>query len=440
MDDTEEIDEHFVSLNHFIRSHNHGLQTISIDDAKSPEAKYRARRCEQTDIDRLADSFLKFQTVHSNSIFVAFWPKNKSLPPKNRVKLSHKTTYANCKADGFFFVAGDHTQSALKDLHRRYPRNAKWSSITGTLLICHRTPTTLHTLKSWGILDNIKGQKRTAVSFANKISSIHEDYQQIRDSLGPGQKPDKTYKDLIAEVKKARMRDYDMSSNSFGQLWNLAARTGGVWGAIDKIMHGQVAKPKKFKLPRSCSSFTGMGNIPSQDLEVMLNEVVKSHITLSQFSKNCKRYKATARVQTQILTFLDEKDWEDAQERYPNTCSAQLVDMWSKHVVDSGMKQKTEMPAQFFEMLDQRLAIDKELNKSKKDRSRVRFYFFDIPNSININEIVFQVPESELKMELVMNGVTVRMFMQNVLQLATLQQEIRDHYGQSHILTTTTFY
>jgi len=38
-------------------------------------------------------------------------------------------------------------------------------------------------------------------------------------------------------------------------------------------------------------------------------------------------------------------------------------------------------------------------------------------------------------MTLMMNGVKVSMFLQNVLMLATLQTEIRDHYGQCHNLS-----
>ena len=106
--------------------------------------------------------------------------------------------------------------------------------------------------------------------------------------------------------------------------------------------------------------------------------------------------------------------------------------MWAAHIVNSGMKQKSEMPAGFYEMLDQRLAIDKELNKSKKQSSEVCAQIFFRTYSININginAIMFQVPESDLKMSLNMNGVTIRMFMHNVLMLATLQTELRNHYG-----------
>ena len=384
MDEEETVDDHFVGLNAFIRQHSYGMQTIKIANAHSPEAKYRARISEQKDIDVLAESFLRFQTVHTNSVFVAFWPNNKQFPAKVRFDISDTKVYAQLATDGFFFIAGDHTQSAIKEIHTRYPKNKKWQEVTGTLLICRRDPRTLQTLKSWGILDNIKGQKRTTVSFCNKITSIHEDFEQIRANISPG---DPSYKDLISEVKKARMRDYDMSSNSFGQLWNLAAREGGVWKAINAILLGRVANPKKFKLPRSCSAFTGMGNIPSADLEFLLNEVVKGHATLAKFGKMCKRYKAKARVQTQILAILEADSWEASQLKYPNTCSSNLVDMWSNHIVSSLMKQKTEMPASFFEMIEQRLSMDKEINKSKEVIAGVSAQIFLPPSFININEI-----------------------------------------------------
>ena len=35
-------------------------------------------------------------------------------------------------------------------------------------------------LKSWGILDTVKGQKRTLVSFQSKMLSLHDDMLNLK--------------------------------------------------------------------------------------------------------------------------------------------------------------------------------------------------------------------------------------------------------------------
>ena len=169
-----------MNINTWIKRHSFGKFMIPIDDCHSPDSKIRARVALSSDINKLECSFAKFTSIHDQSVVVVFWPSNKKLPARSSFDIDDHDLYELCRAQGgFFFVVGDHTQLAVHRLHRKYPKNKLWAFIPAQVLICHRTPEAEHTLKSWGILDNVKGQKRTFVSFASKLFSLHEDYVNL---------------------------------------------------------------------------------------------------------------------------------------------------------------------------------------------------------------------------------------------------------------------
>ena len=141
-----------------------------------------------------------------------------------------------------------------------------------------------------------EGQKRTTVSFQSKMRSLHEDLQNLKLQLGDGVDA-KTFARAHVALKEVRKAEYAMKTNSFNQLWTLAAREGPVWEELEKIFTGQVANAHKFKKPQSPSNFTSMGAIPEGDLLVLLRAVTSGRKTLKQFTDSCRAYKARARVQ-----------------------------------------------------------------------------------------------------------------------------------------------
>ena len=273
--------------------------------------------------------------------------------------------YLACQKDGFFFVAGDHTQLALKKIKADFPQNKMWRVVTGEMIICHRTPENLSRLKSWGILDNVKGDKRRTVTFEQKVTALHEDHVELIERMG---KTDPNYRSTLVALKLARRKDYNMNNNSFGQLWGLASRIGPVWKLLEKIITGNVERPKRFTPPKSASPFTTMANIPDKDLIQMLNKVVEGSHTMAQFRTATMTYKARARVQLEILMFpsIAMKSWSKAKQKYPNTCNTEIVGMWAQHILETKLKNKQKMPPRFFSMVQQRLNLDKSLNASNK--------------------------------------------------------------------------
>ena len=61
-------------------------------------------------------------------------------------------------------------------MHRKFGNNPKWATLEAKVFVCPRTNVVYHTLKSWGILDNMKAEKRVKMSFHDKITSLHEDF------------------------------------------------------------------------------------------------------------------------------------------------------------------------------------------------------------------------------------------------------------------------
>ena len=356
---------HFETLNEVISGWSHGRARIPIEWIHSPEKLFRARVTLADDVNELADSFSQFSSVHDTSMVVIFWPEGQPLPNKASFSVQEfftdlKNSPAELKAlDGCFAIIGDHTQLALKQLHDEFPKNSKWSSLVAEVLICHRSFANYRHLKSWGILDNVKGQKRTTVSFQSKMLSLHEDLENLKQQLGAGV-DSKTFARAQVARKEVRKAEYAMKTNSFNQLWTLAAREGDVWVELEKIFTGNVANAHKFKKPQSASNFTGMVAIPEEDLLVLLRGVTSGRKTLKQFTDSCRAYKATARVQREILSHeeISQDSWVEAQEVFPSACSDDFVGIWAQYILARKLPQKTPLPPEFHSMLQEKLAAD----------------------------------------------------------------------------------
>ena len=63
------------------------------------------------------------------------------------------------------------------------------------------------------------------------------------------------------------------NTNSMGQLWDIAQRTGDVWTALEAIVSGKVrgvGPKKRFTPPVSAAPFPSMDSIPDDDLAILL--------------------------------------------------------------------------------------------------------------------------------------------------------------------------
>ena len=205
-------DAHIDEVNEQMTKFNYGRHTIPVELICSPEEKYRARVAKQDNVDSLEHSLLTFGIVNEHVEVVLFVTGPKPLPPKAGFKVPQTAEEMKARGfEGYFTICGDHTQRAMNQLRRKFAGNPKWARLNVTVYVCARSTESFATLKSWGILDNVKGEKRVAVSFLDKITSLHEDFlslAEFNDTAG--------HKERTAQLKAQRCEDFGLISS--GQM------------------------------------------------------------------------------------------------------------------------------------------------------------------------------------------------------------------------------
>ena len=356
-----------------IQNMNYGRWNVPIGMVQSPEQVFRARVAQRENIEVIKASFLRTHSVHDNSMVVGFLPNRAALPQKRNFDLPTFLGENPQWRDRFFAVIGDHTQIGLHELHADYAKNPMWASLPCQVLLTVRSQEVFAALKSWGILDNVKGQTRVMISFSEKIFSLHEDSLQLDASILEGNLDAAAAKAVTLGLKSARSNEYAIPANSLGQLWNIASRKGEVWTAIAKILQGNVVSTAAFLKPKSASPFVFMGGIPDEDLLVLLNKVVDGEENMKAFQASCKRYKAAARVQREILRHsdIDMDDWVAAQAKFPTACDPVFVDSWTQIILARKLKNKTPLPADFTRLLSAKVEVDLNIANSRAQQAAV---------------------------------------------------------------------
>ena len=389
------MDPHYDKLNATIDQFSFGRHALPVSLLQSPEDKYRARVAKQENVDALEQSLLTFGTLNDRVEVVLFLAPNRALPSKVGFKAPQTSDDLKQRGfDGYFTVVGDHTQRAMKQLHSRFKNNPKWATLNATVYVCQRTPDVYSSLKSWGLLDNIKGEARVAVSFADKISSLHDDYVMLSlHEATPG------HKERTASLKLRRAKDFgDVSTGQIGQLWSLAARTGKVWDHLWAIISGRVTPPAQSKLkptskghkqraPRlkvvkSAAMFTNIGGVDDQTLEELLHEVVVGHSSAQKLNEKCALFKARVRVQTAVMSdpnISKFDDWNEASKKFPLCCGDLFVSGWTQALVREQVGARQDLPQLFFEELERLVKMDLAGAAGKRPESAV------LPAFININ-------------------------------------------------------
>lgn len=372
-------DTHYDDLNEVIAKHSYGRHELPVVLLTSPEEKYRARVAKQENVDALEQSLLQFGTVNEHVDVVLFSLGTKPLPPKPGFKVPLTAEEIKQRGfEGYFVICGDHTARAMNQLHRKFKANPKWATLTATVHVCPRSTEVYSALKSWGILDNVKGEKRVSVSFLDKITALHDDYMSLAEfteSAG--------HKERTAQLKARRCKDFNMSPGQMMQLWSLAARANPVWELLLKIIKGDITPPAQLKSNssrrtaqrkgavkdvKSAAPFTNIGGVEDDVLVSLLNQVIAGQVTLQRLNDLCALVKARMRVQTAVLmdSKVQEESWVEAQKKFPQACNDEFVERWAVCVQREGIKQKDSLPELFFTDLARR--IDTDLSKSRAAR------------------------------------------------------------------------
>lgn len=366
----QQRDGKYDDLNSAMAKFCFGRHELPVALIQSPEEKYRARVARQENVDTLEASLLQFGTINEHVEVVLFVGPNRPLPAKAGFKPPVTADEMKVRGlEGFFTVVGDHTQRAMNQLHRKFKNNPKWAKLSAVVYVCQRNTDSYAALKSWGILDNIKGEKRVTVSFLDKISALHEDFLALAEHEGEA-----GHKERTAAMKEQRRQDFGgISVGQMLQLWSLAARRGRVWELLHKIVSGDMvhsqersgskgrkSKRKGAKEVKSAANFVNIGGIDDTILEGLLQAIVVGHASLQRLNEQCALVKARMRLQTTVLqdSNVAEEDWDVAKTKFPLATHEDFVERWACCLVRQGLKARESLPEQFFDELDRRIQSD----------------------------------------------------------------------------------
>ena len=364
-------DSHIDDLNDSIEKMSYGRHVVSVPLIQSPEAIYRARVALQENVDTLQNSLMEYGTINENVQLVLFVSAGRVMPQKSGFKPPQTPDEMKARGfEGYFTIVGDHTQRAMNQLHKKFKANAKWATLTAVVYVCTRSSKNYQILKSWGILDNVKGETRVAVSFVDKITCLHDDCLNLLEHSETA-----GHKERTAQLKLQRCAEFGISSGQMMQLWSLASRTGPVWVLLKRIMNGDIAAPpiklsnssrrgKKsvMKPAKSAACFTNIGGLDEAQLVPLLEAVACGRSTLQTLNDQCSLTKARMRVQTAVLTDskVSQTSWEDAVGIFVRACDDEFVERWAVAINRQKIKQRDSLPAHFFEELERRITADVE--------------------------------------------------------------------------------
>jgi hypothetical protein len=271
-----------VALQLWRHQHHCGRFYTSPKNISQPDARFASRVPDEDHVDTLMKSFIKVATVNQNITVViiddALWEYLKAndlvAVNKHTVFTTSIATHLGPKSAGAVLhtIEGDHSRVALVKLNAKFRTNSKYKKILVNVLVCPDDGDTERFLTVLGNADNMKPTKKP--DFDEWVMGMHRRCDHKRDIDG---ELDPEY---AAMVKKDMGYATQLDSNTIGQIWQLAKRTGAYWDVLEKMLRNDFAKgPCKNKAPKSASHFTKLAGLADNVVVDLLSQVQRNEIT-----------------------------------------------------------------------------------------------------------------------------------------------------------------
>ena len=254
--------------------------------------------------------------------YAAFIKKHSSLDGPIPMDCDIKTNgvYASLVKLGLNPVAGEHSTTAMQELHDQYPRNVKFAVLKEPrLFILPDTPANRALIKDFGDLDNTIKDTRKKTTWTEHVYKLHDLYMAIYadDTLD-----EKAMKKKIGLVKEQKRQVWGVKPGVMNQMGFCAKYTGDAWHYMDMILKGNVEgtsnQRKKFKVPRSGAPFTKCGGIPDGVFREMLRLVATCQETIGGLGQAASRWKASNKIITEIVKVTNCKNFDGVREKFPS--------------------------------------------------------------------------------------------------------------------------
>ena len=236
-----------------------------------------------------------------------------------------KEFYAAVMALDKYAMGGDHTRTAVTELHQEFPQHEKWQILKKvTIVVSGTSPDAFQTCKDLGVMYNSK-QYHKEMGFADRLLLTHK-YYESKDQLGKGQR-------RTAEVTAWCDKQCALANvrpNSWSQYSAAARLEGEAWFYMEAILKGKYGTAIKrgylpAVVPTTQSPMIKILTCPPDVITDALKSVYNGTLSIAMLTNEAENYKAYAMVKEMIVWAVQMESTQAATDKTVATAYPYLM-------------------------------------------------------------------------------------------------------------------
>ena len=233
--------------------------------------------------------------------------------------------YADVMAEPKYAIGGDHTRTAVTELHEEFPEYEKWKVFKKlTIIVSGTSKEAFQMCKDLGVMFNSK-QYHKDMGFADRILLAHA-YFEYMEHLGKGTR-------RSAEVTKWCDKQCALAGipkNSWSQYSGAARLEGKSWLYMEAILKGKYGTAIKRGtlpgiVPTTQSPLVKLLTCPEDVIEEALKRVYNGVLSVAMLSNEADNYKAYAMTKQMIIWAVQVEGLQDCDELTVRRAYPQLM-------------------------------------------------------------------------------------------------------------------
>jgi hypothetical protein len=236
-----------------------------------------------------------------------------------------KEFHAAVMASVKYAMGGDHTRTAVTELHQQFPQHAKWQIFKKvTIMITGTSPDAFQMCKDLGVMYNSK-QYHKEMGFADRLLLTHK-YFESQNQLGKNMR-------RSAEVTAWCEKQCALANvrpNSWSQYSAAARLDGEAWFYMEAILKGKYGTAIKrghfpAVVPTTQSPMIKILSCPEDVVINALKSVYNGTLSIAMLSNEADNYKAFAMVKQMIVWAVQMESTQAANEKTVATAYPYLM-------------------------------------------------------------------------------------------------------------------
>ena len=222
--------------------------------------------------------------------------------------------YTRVYAQTMYAIGGDHTRSAVTELHEDFPAQEKWAMFKGvTILISGESVECCSMLRDLGVMYNSK-QYHKDMGFADRMMLTRRYYAD----MGMLDKGKRRTEEVIAWCEK-QCALAGIPTNSWSQYAACARVDAESWVFMEAILKGQYASKigrgaMPGTVPSSQSPFIQIMTCPPDIIKYHLEQVYNGKLSITGLRIAAENYKAFALAKEMIIWTVERAVMQGATE------------------------------------------------------------------------------------------------------------------------------